>query len=308
MRKIKISILLIVSLIICSFCYSEVQIKYKIDDKIVTNVDILEEKKYLIFLRPNLQKLSDSEITKISENSIVREIIKSKEIDRIFKKKENKNFTNEIKKNLFLFKGVKSEEEFLKVLKETNLEYKKILKKIEYEGLWNELIFQKYNNLIKIDKEEIKKKLIKNYAKNKRYEYNLSEILFEIEQDENFDKKYQEIINYVKKNEFKAAASKYSISNSSNRGGEIGWVKETVLSSDLIEKLKKLKINEVSEPIRYPNGYLLIKINEKKEMKQKINLEKELNESMKYEKNKQLNQFSLLYYKKLKQNTQIYEY
>ena len=305
MRKIKISILLIVSLIICSFCYSEVQIKYKIDDKIVTNVDILEEKKYLIFLRPNLQKLSDSEITKISENSIVREIIKSKEIDRIFKKKENKNFTNEIKRNLFLFKGVKSEEEFLKVLKETNLEYKKILKKIEYEGLWNELIFQKYNNLIKIDKEEIKKKLIKNYAKNKRYEYNLSEILFEIEQDENFDKKYQEIINYVKKNEFKAAASKYSISNSSNRGGEIGWVKETVLSSELIEKLKKLKINEVSEPIRYPNGYLLIKINKKKEMKQKINLEQELGESIKYEKNKQLNQFSLLYYKKLKQNTII---
>ena len=308
MRKIKISILLILSLRICSFCYSEVKIKYKIDDKIVTNVDILEEKKYLIFLRPNLQKLSDSEITKISENSIVREIIKSKEIDRIFKKKENKNFTNEIKKNLFLFKGVKSEEEFLKVLKETNLEYKKILKKIEYEGLWNELIFQKYNNLIKIDKEEIKKKLIKNYAKNKRYEYNLSEILFEIEQDENFDKKYQEIINYVKKNEFKAAATKYSISNSSNRGGEIGWVKETVLSSELIEKLKKLKINEVSEPIRYPNGYLLIKINNKKEMKQKINLEQELGESIKYEKNKQLNQFSLLYYKKLKQNTQIYEY
>ena len=197
---------------------------------------------------------------------------------------------------------------FLKVLKENNFEYKKILKKIEYEGLWNELIFQKYNNLKKIEKEEIKKKLIKNYAKNKRYEYNLSEILFEIEQDENFDKKYQEIINYVKKNEFKAAATKYSISNSSNRGGEIGWVKETVLSSELIEKLKKLKINEVSEPIRYPNGYLLIKINKKKEMKQKINLDQELAESIKYEKNKQLNQFSLLYYKKLKQNTQIYEY
>ncbi len=308
MSKIKISILLIVNLILCSFCYSEVQIKYKIDDKIVTNVDILEEKKYLIFLRPNLVKLSENEIAKISENSIIREIIKSKEIDRIFKKKENQNFTNEIKRNLFLFKGVKSEKEFLKILEENDLEYEKILKKIEYEGLWNELIFQKYNNLIKIDKEAIKKNLEKNYANNKRYEYNLSEILFEIEQDENFDKKYEEIINYITKNEFKVAASKYSISNSSNRGGEIGWVKETVLSSDLIEKLKKLKINEVSEPIRYPNGYLLIKINKKKEMKQKINLEKELNESMKYEKNKQLNQFSLLYYKKLKQNTQIYEY
>ena len=308
MRKIKVLILLIINFIICSFCYSEIKIKYKIGDKIVTNIDILDEKKYLIFLRPNLVKLSENEIAKISENSIIREIIKSKEIDRIFKKKENQKFTNEIKRNLFLFKGVKSEKEFLKILEENDLEYKKILKKIEYEGLWNELIFQKYNNLIKIDKEAIKKNLVKNYANNKRYEYNLSEILFEIEQDENFDKKYEEIINYITKNEFKVAASKYSISNSSNRGGEIGWVKETVLSSDLIEKLKKLKINEVSEPIRYPNGYLLIKINEKKEMKQKINLEKALNESMKYEKNKQLNQFSLLYYKKLKQNTQIYEY
>ena len=308
MRKIKVLILLIINFIICSFCYSEIKIKYKIGDKIVTNIDILYEKKYLIFLRPNLVKLSENEIAKISENSIIREIIKSKEIDRIFKKKENQNFTNEIKRNLFLFKGVKSEKEFLKILEENDLEYKKILKKIEYEGLWNELIFQKYNNLIKIDKEAIKKNLEKNYANNKRYEYNLSEILFEIEQDENFEKKYEEIINYITKNEFKVAASKYSISNSSNRGGEIGWVKETVLSSDLIEKLKKLKINEVSEPIRYPNGYLLIKINEKKEMKQKINLEKELNESIKYEKNKQLNQFSLLYYKKLKQNTQIYEY
>ena len=71
MRKIKISILLIVSLIICSFCYSEVQIKYKIDDKIVTNIDILEEKIFNLF-KTKLAKLSDSEITKISENSIVK--------------------------------------------------------------------------------------------------------------------------------------------------------------------------------------------------------------------------------------------
>ena len=43
-------------------------------------------------------------------------------------------------------------------------------------------------------------------------------------------------------------------------------------------------------------------------MKQIIDFEKELKELVKFERNKQLNQFSLLYYKKLKQNTKINEF
>ena len=43
-------------------------------------------------------------------------------------------------------------------------------------------------------------------------------------------------------------------------------------------------------------------------MKQVINLDKELNDLYKFETNKQLNQFSLLYFKKLKQNTVINAY
>ena len=69
-----------------------------------------------------------------------------------------------------------------------------------------------------------------------------------------------------------------------------------------------MKKNEITKPIKYPNGYLILKINDKKEMKQIINIDKELKELNKFEKNKQLNQFSLLYYKKLKQNTIINEY
>ena len=72
-----------------------------------------------------------------------------------------------------------------------------------------------------------------------------------------------------------------------------------------MENTKKF---EITKPIKYPNGYLLLKINDKKEMKQTINLNKELKELIKYEKNRQLNQFSLLFYKKLKQNIIIYEY
>ncbi len=125
---------------------------------------------------------------------------------------------------------------------------------------------------------------------------------------ENLKKKYNEIIEFIEKNNFKIAASKYSISNSSNKGGQIGWVKETLLSKELILLLEKMKKNQVSEPLKFPNGYLILRINEKKEMKQNIIFEKEYEELVIFEKNKQLNQFSVLFYKKLKQNSQIYEY
>ena len=145
-------------------------------------------------------------------------------------------------------------------------------------------------------------------SKDKKYEYNLSEILFEVESNENYSNKYKSILEYIRSNNFKAAAAKYSISDSSNRGGLIGWIKETLLSNEINSVLSKMNLDEISKPIKYPNGYLILKINKKKIMKQIVNLDKELDDLYRFETNKQLNQFSLLFFKKLKQNTVINEY
>ena len=308
MIKLNIIFCIFFSFIITNTCFSKIEIKYKINNNIITNVDILNERNYLIFLRPNLKDLSDEEIIKISENSLIRELIKKKEIDRIFKNIDKNSLNEEIKKNLFSFKKVKNEKEFKELIKKYNISYNKILEKIQYEGLWNELIFMKFNSSIKIDKKKIKDELILKMSNDKKFEYNLSEILFELEKNEIYEKKLNEIIKYIKEANFRLAASKYSIANSSNKGGEIGWIKETLLSPILIKKLKNLKKGQFTRPIKYPNGYLILKINEKKEMKQIISIDKELEESIKFEKNKQLNQYSLLFYKKLKQNTVINEH
>ena len=290
-----------------SISYSQIQIKYKIDEEIITNIDILNERKYLIFLRPSLNKLPKEEMIKISTNSLIREIIKKKELKKIFKDIEKKEYA-EIKKNLFNFKKVKNEDEFLNLIKKNNISYDKILEKMKYEALWNELIFRKFNSLVKIDEKKLKEKLILKFSSDTKYEYNLSEILFEVEKSETFENKYNQIIEYINLNDFKAAASKFSITSSSNKGGDIGWIKETLLSDRLIKIFKEIKINELIKPIKYPNGYLIIKINDKREIKQSLNIDNELKESVNFERNKQLNQFSLLYYKKLKQNTAINEY
>ena len=294
--------------IISNLCRAEIIIKYKIDNQIITNVDILNEKNYLIFLRPNLNNLSEIELLKISKNSLIREIIKKKEIKKIFKDIKSDKINDDIKKNLFAYKNVKNESEFLNLLKNYNISYEKVLEKLKYEGLWNELIFRKYNSLVKIDKKKLREELINKISRDKKYEYKLSEILFEIEDKEIYEKKINEINDYIKNNNFRLAATKYSISNSANKGGEIGWVKETVLSSKLADTLKKLKKNQITKPIKYPNGYLILKLNDIKEMKQIVSIEKELDERIRFEKNRQLNQFSLLFFKKLKQNSKINEY
>tara|TARA_Y100001935_G_scaffold220928_1_gene194882 strand:- start:192 stop:1118 length:927 start_codon:yes stop_codon:yes gene_type:complete len=287
--------------------FADINIKFKIDKEIITNVDILNEKKYLLFIRPNLSKLSKKELIEIAKNSLIRETIKKREINRIYKDFENVSFIEQIKKNLFKFKNVKNEEEFTKLAENSGLIYENIIEKIKYEGLWNDLIYKKFNSLVKIDEKKLKKELIIKISNNKKFEYNLSEILFEIENNENLEDKLKTIKRFIFENDFRTAASKFSISSSAKMEGEIGWIKETLLSEELSDQLNKMKVYEITDPIKHPSGFLLIKINDKREIKENINLDKELSELINFERNRQLNQFSLLFYKKIKQNTIMYE-
>ena len=287
---------------------ANIEIKYKINNDIITNTDIDNEKNYLLFIRPSLKSLPNKEIIKISENSLIREIIKKNELNEVFDVNEADKYINKVKKNLYRFTNVNNEIDLKKLLKRNNIEYENVIEKMKYESLWNELIFRKFNSLVKLNKNKLRSDLELKIKNNKKYEYNLSELLFELNKTEKFYKTYEDIIDYVKLNNFKSAAFKYSIANSSKSGGEIGWVKETLLSKDLNNKLKKLKKNEITEPIKYPNGYLILKINDKREMKQIVNFDEEFKDLVNFEKNKQLNQFSILFYKKLKQNSKINAY
>ncbi len=305
MPKIKILFVLFLLTFASYKLDAKIYIKYKIGDQIITNFDIENEINNLIFFRPSLEKLSKDELNKIAKNTLIREIIKNTEIRKAFTNINSIDLEKKVKQRLFAYKKVKNEDELIQILKKDNINYKEVVEKVKYETLWNELIFQKFNKSVKIDKDYLSKQLKVKIYKNRKFEYNLSEILFEVDNNENVIKKNDEILKSIKKYGFKASASKYSISNSASVGGNIGWVKETVLSNKIVNKLDKLNIDGITKPIKYPNGFLILMINDKKEIKKEINFDEELNEFIKFEKNKQLNQFSQLYYKRLKQNTII---
>ena len=190
-----------------------------------------------------------------------------------------------------------------------NLDYEEIKKKLLIEALWNQLIYQRNSKNIVINKEELRKKIEGQIeVVKKKYEYNLSEIVFE----EKIDKKFEDIVKEIKDNinniGFENTAIIFSISNTAKNAGRIGWINELQVSQQILKKIENLNIGQISEPIKVNNSFMIIKVNKKKEFKNKIDLEKELEKLIKLETNRQLNNFSIIFYKRLRKNLEIYEY
>ena len=187
-KKIFINILL--SFLFYNFTISqEIIIVSKVNDEIITNIDIENEKKYLLLLNNNLEKLTDDEILNLAKNSLIREKVKKKEIDRLFDK-QNEIVENKITKNFYNKLGFDKEKNFIDFLKKKEINYESLKEKIVLEALWNQIIFNNFNKRVRIDESLLKKKIIDYYnSKDKKFEYQLSEIVIGNEKDISLKKK-----------------------------------------------------------------------------------------------------------------------
>ena len=244
-----------------------------------------------------------------ASKSLLREKIKENEVLRYFEFGLNDKVVNENFRKLMLSIGINNLDEFSILLSTLNLNEKFIKKKIEIEVLWNELIYQKYQNKLSIDKEKIKEKL-KNKIdsqNNETEEYLLSEILFkpiskDLEKDE--IEKIKKSINDIG---FENTAMIYSLSSTASSGGNIGWLKKNQLSEKILFEIQNIKIGEISNIINTPTGKLLLILKDRRKVKEKISFEDELNKALTIERNKQLNQFSAIYFKKVELDTIVNE-
>jgi len=135
----------------------------------------------------------------------------------------------------------------------------------------------------------------------------LFEILFDIKKDENLDSKLNVIKNDIKIKGFENSAIIHSLSPTAKTGGELGWIKTSSLSDKIKEEIKDLKIGEITKPIVIPGGFLLLKIQNKRITKKNLNIEKELKLAVRNKTNEQLNQFSIIYFNKIKKDILINE-
>ena len=310
-KKIFFYLLILLPLSITQVSSLENKIIFKVNNKIITTFDIEQEKKYLTVLNQNLNKIDQNKFEILATESIIKEKIKEIEIIKYFKIETSLNSENlkKIIKNLYQTTGFKSEEEFKNYLEVQNLNYTFVKRKLAIEMLWNNLIFKKFNNRVAIDEKEIKNNL--DYEiKNINFSRNLflSEIIIKNSKDLEIEKIYSEILKSVENIGFGATANIFSISDSAKIGGKVGWVEETSLSKKILKNIINLKKNQISKPIKINENFLILNIDDIKINKQEIDKNEILKNRISYEKNQQLERFSLAYFSKVKQNMQINEF
>lgn len=283
----------------------ENKIEFKVNNEIITTIDIIKELNFLAALNPKILKLDKDKVFNISKNSIIKEKIKIIEILKYKKKIEIENeYLEKLVKDSYIKINLSSEDEFLKHLSKYNLELKNFKKKITIETLWNQLIFSKFKSKINIDTKKIKEEII-NDKNNKILSFNLSEIIFNNDKNQFLDSKIEQIKNDINLNGFENAAMIHSISETANLGGEIGWINQNSIDQKLSKKIKNLNIGEFTEPMVIPGGFLIIRLNELKEIDKEIDLDKEIEKQIIIKTNQQLNQFSNIYYNKIKKDIKI---
>ena len=170
--------------------------------------------------------------------------------------------------------------------------------------MWNEFIFDKYNQSVKINRQAIINDIKR---KDKQKEFLLSEILFDVNENEKIDEKFKLIKNKIEKTSFSETALTYSSSATADKGGELGWIKETSLNKKIYNLIQNIDIGNYSEPIVIPGGFLILKIEDLREVDSYVNLNKEVEKIIKEKTNEQLNQFSNIFLNKVRKNININE-
>ncbi len=291
---------ILLTILLSTLKANEVKIISKIGNEIITNVDVKNEYNYLVTLNKSLKEIDKNEVISFAQNSLLKEKIKKNEIVKFYELNQKNETVDLMIEGIYKNLGLESKDGFKKYLENNNLKFDDVYKKIEIEAVWNQMIYQKFKDKIFIDEKKLKKKILDN--ENEIESLLLAEIVLNLENKKEIDKKYNELIKNINTFGFKESVLKFSISNSKSNSGKIGWVNKNNLSKKIQLALNEIKIGEITKPILISSGLLVLKLEDKKFEKKNNNLNKELQKLIDFEMNRQLNSFSTIYFNKIKKN------
>ena len=284
---------------------NENKILLKVNNELITTIDILNEINYLKSINKNINNLENRKIIEIARNSLIKDKIKKIALKTIVKKMEisDDDFKRILISN-YSNTGFTKIDEIFKHIDEYNVKPELIRNKMTVNAIWSQFIYNKYSKNIKIDTNKLRQNIQRN---ENQTEYLLSEIVFDLEKKQTIDEKFNIIKNAIEKNGFENTALVYSISETSTSGGNIGWVSENSVNKKILKKITEININNFTKPLVIPGGYLILKVNEKRITEKNIKLEDELKKIIEIKTNEQLNQFSNLFLNKVKKDIIINE-
>ena len=308
-KKISLIILILFFLISITKADYTNRIVYIVGNEIISEYDIKVEKEFLLLNNTeNYENTNNEILNNIASKSLVAEKIKKVEIEKYSQIIIDDDFIN-IQLEIFMrrnnFKNINDLKSILKNKKYIDFEY--IKEKITLELQWNNLIYNKYKNKISLDENKINKILNEILKKNKIEQYLLSEIFIYGKTLEDLEDKKKKVMDSIKTNGFKNTAIQFSDSPTSTNGGALDWLNVTLFDKKIYNEVKGLKIGDISGPVNINNGLLFIKLENKRKIDKKVDENKLLEDIIKSETNKILNQYSLKYFNQIKNSANVIE-
>jgi len=273
----------------------------------ITLYDLKQEVKLLSILNPGqLENQSIEDLQSLGIESLTIKKIKEQEIkkNKLDNTEDEEFIEYEISRVL---KSLNMDKPALeRVFAENQLEISDLKNHISIEIKWNRLVYGMYQNKIKIDEKSVNKKVEEYSMKENSYdEYFLSEIIVPVSDSQNPNDVYQKVKSRLFSEKFENVAREISISQTRDAGGEVGWVNEKTIAEIVIKKIKDLNVGEITSPILIPEGIMIIKLNNKREIKNEINKDQLKRKIILNERDKMLTTYSKMYLNKLKSNTMI---
>ena len=277
-----------------------------VGNRAITHSDIIREMKFMLISTG--QDFSEEQRTALEQaavNLTIKRVIKEIEISKYeglsFNEqdvqKELQKMANHAKMDMDTFRNT---------FVANNIDFSYVTESIKTELMWNTLIFQLYKDTISINLDEINDELEKLKGKNKIAEYLVSEIVIRSVSKDKLEKTINELKNKISIDGFEKVAINFSISESSNRGGDMGWVSENMMTKSFKSKVENTPIGEISDPVMLQEGIMFFKIRDKRE--QEITLEQAKEQLVKAEKSKVLNMYAISHYDKLRRSITINYY
>jgi len=307
MKIKKIILLIFISVFFSGKAITEINdgLFITVGNKAITKSDIVNEIK-LILIMNNQSYSSDKrdQLQQIAVKEAIKRSIKQIEIEKY-------NLLNFSRRDLEIeveriATAIQVDVDTLRnICESNNLDFKILENNIQTELLWNSLIFQLYKDRLVVNKVEIDESLEEIKGQKDKNEYLVSEILIPKIDENEIETKVKELKDKIVAEGFENVAKSSSISESSLKGGDLGWISEDVLSKNLKKFIINTKVGAISEPIFLPSGILLFKVREKRKVKIELNLEQAKNQLVMNEKSKILNIYSITHYDKVRRSLTI---
>ena len=285
-------------------------LKYKVNDDLITNYDIAKEAKYLAALSIELQDIDQNQLLDLGKKSLIKEKIKKYELEKYYKVNYKSTAADGYVENFKKRLGFKNNSDFDSYLLNYETSINEIKRKLIIELTWNKMIVDLFQESILIDEKRISETLEEIITEKKiQKSFELNEIIFSEKNNEDFLKKYEKIIIDIENLGFEKAAAIHSISGTANVGGNIGWVSQNQLSEKINNELINLDLGNYTKPINSAGGSMILQLKNIKDISvEDIDRELELSKIINAEKNRQLNEFSIIYFKKIENKSYVKEF